>query len=587
MKQKVLFLSVFSCWMLLLCLANTSFLHAQDKKKEKKQKKTIKTIEKSNKSESEIAEYMFIEAMGIDIQGDSKEAIRRFLSVEELNPKNATVKYKIAENLYKLQEFDRAETYINAALNLDDKNPFFFLLYAQILKAQNEPQKAIESFKNAVKLKPSEELYQELAYMYLQNNQFSEALKVYEKSEEQYGFNENISQNKVKVFLLNNQIDNAIKEGNKILEYGAEPYVYLPQHLQILTENNRLDEALALLKSFSEQNPDNPEIELFITEIMQKKGDDTGYLKKLETLFANPSLDYMYKQNVVNEYLRKNLYTEKANKEVVSLLETIVKTHPQNSEAHAAYADCLFTLKRHKEARNEYAKAVKYNGDNFKIWQQLIALDWELNELDSVILHSQFALELFPTQPLLYFYNGLGYQRKGDYKTAIDVFEMGKAYTANNRELAAQINAQLGDAYYQLKRYLDSDNAYEAALKIDNNNLYVLNNYSYYLSLRKEKLDLAKELSLKLVILSPENAAYLDTYGWVLFMRGEYQNAKEYIEKAAFISKDATIHEHLGDVLFKLGNTEAAIVQWKKAYEAGADNPELLQRKLKEGKFLE
>ena len=83
-------------------------------------------------------------------------------------------------------------------------------------------------------------------------------------------------------------------------------------------------------------------------------------------------------------------------------------------------------------------------------------------------------------------------------------------------------------------------------------NDHVLNNYSYFLSLRKEKLDLAKKMSTKLVSRNPENSTFLDTHAWVLYMREEYEEAKVYIEKA-LEGEDisGTIIEHYGDILFK------------------------------------
>lgn len=91
-----------------------------------------------------------------------------------------------------------------------------------------------------------------------------------------------------------------------------------------------------------------------------------------------------------------------------------------------------------------------------------------------------------------------------------------------------------------------------------------------------------------LVTLEPDNDTYLDTYGWVLFVNGDYKEAKEYLEKAASTSKSADVISHYGDVLFKLGQKEKAIEQWKKALElGGSENSKLLERKIEAEKLVD
>ena len=99
----------------------------------------------------------------------------------------------------------------------------------------------------------------------------------------------------------------------------------------------------------------------------------------------------------------------------------------------------------------------------------------------------------------------------------------------------------------------------------------VLNNYSYYLSLRGENLDEALKYSRKSIEQEPNNAIYLDTYAWILYRKGEIKKAGKYIEKAIEHggSDDGDVVEHYGDILFKLGKREEALKQWKKSRDLG------------------
>jgi len=134
-----------------------------------------------------------------------------------------------------------------------------------------------------------------------------------------------------------------------------------------------------------------------------------------------------------------------------------------------------------------------------------------------------------------------------------------------------------------------SDDAYELVLKDDPRNDHVLNNYSYFLSLRKEKLPRALEMSAQLVERNPNSATYLDTHAWVLYIMKDYTKARTYLEKALNADPNGvsgTILEHYGDVLFQLGEKDKAVEQWKKAKQKG-ENSQQLEKKITSGKLYE
>ena len=130
--------------------------------------------------------------------------------------------------------------------------------------------------------------------------------------------------------------------------------------------------------------------------------------------------------------------------------------------------------------------------------------------------------------------------------------------------------------------------AYDEALKYNEQNIAVLNNYSYFLSLEKKDLKKAERMSAQCIRLEPDNATYLDTYAWIFFVQGNYTLAKIYIESA--LSKDTTnsseLVDHYGDILFQNGEVEKAVEQWKKAKEMGKES-KVLDRKIAQRKYIE
>jgi tetratricopeptide (TPR) repeat protein len=282
------------------------------------------------------------------------------------------------------------------------------------------------------------------------------------------------------------------------------------------------------------------------------------------------------------------LKTEAEFSEAISLAKQLSETHPNESRTNVIYADLLMRLDKKAEARDMYSKAARIDGSVFQVWGAILQLDGDLNQVDSMLVHSEKALEVFPNQGMLWYSNGTAHLMKKNYKEASSSLEESRKLIKDKPELIPIINAQLGDAYNGLGDHQKSDEAYELSLKENPDNDYVLNNYSYYLSLRKEKLDLALKMSEKLVLKNQSNPTYLDTYAWVLYIRKDYKKAKEFLEKAMVDSSgvSGTIVEHYGDVLFKLGERDNAVAQWKKAKRMG-ETTELLDKKIATGALHE
>ena len=117
-----------------------------------------------------------------------------------------------------------------------------------------------------------------------------------------------------------------------------------------------------------------------------------------------------------------------------------------------------------------------------------------------------------------------------------------------------------GDTYYSMGQKNKAYKTYGKALKLDPQYTPVLNNYAYYLSLDKRCLAKAEKMSRITIEKEPDNPTYLDTYGWILFLRGKAKEAKPYFKHAMLYGgKDsAVVLMHFSLVLDKLGEKDLA-----------------------------
>ncbi|CAN5294728.1 tetratricopeptide repeat protein [soil metagenome] len=569
----------------ILLIAFTALFHGNKAfaQKGKKGKTSERELTESERIRSE--EY-FTEGKKYFILEDYPKALALFQKSLEIDPDNATIYYNIAEVLVKNNELAKALPYSSKAVELSPENKYFHLLKAEIYTKQAEFQNAAQVFEEMISIIPnSEEYYYDLAALYLYQEKFEEALAIYDKAEEEFGINDEVTFQKQKIYLKTNNLEAAIKEGEKLIEYFPGESHYIIALSEILMSNNKYKEAETYLKELLEFDPGNSSAQYLMFEVYRQSGQKELAEENLKLVFENPELDINTKLPLMVEYIQR-INDDKSKDTALDLAERIAKAHPYDANSFAIFGDLNFAMGDKAEARDKYLEAVKLDESNFNVWQNIVDIELQLGNYDNVIKLADQAIELFPNQPTLYFFHGSANLVKKDYDEAVFSLEHGKKLASANPDLLGIFHSQLGDAYNGLEDYAKSEAAYEAALEMNPDNYYVLNNYSYFLSLRKEKLDLAKKMSTKLVKNNPDNSTYLDTHAWVLYMLKEYKEARKYLEKAIQGEPSGTIIEHYGDVLFQLGETDKAVLQWQKAKGLN-DSSEIIEKKIADRKLYE
>jgi tetratricopeptide (TPR) repeat protein len=214
----------------------------------------------------------------------------------------------------------------------------------------------------------------------------------------------------------------------------------------------------------------------------------------------------------------------------------------------------------------------------------------EIGDADfkQAIEDGETALLIFPNQAPLYLYTGIAYSQVQKYEKAVSYLKNAASLEVEDKNIQGQVYASLGDAYHAMKRYKESNQAYDKALELLPDNTYALNNYAYYLSLRGESLNKAEQMSRRSIQLEPDNPSFEDTLAWILFRNKDYPEARIWIEKSISGEKrkNSTQLEHYGDILYHLGDKSSALNAWKKAKEAGSKS-DILDRKINEKKYFE
>jgi tetratricopeptide (TPR) repeat protein len=363
---------------------------------------------------------------------------------------------------------------------------------------------------------------------------------------------------------------------------------YLSILAEMYMQSGKPEKAVEYYEQILVQDPQNPYIHITLSDYYRQKGDNKKSFDELKIGFANPALDIDTKIRVLLSYFSVDEVYVQNKSDIIELARILVKIHPGDPKAHSMYGDLLIDDKKYAEARDEYRRVIAVDSSRYVVWESLLNAEIQLADYKSLADESKRATELFPLLPVPYLFQGVSFLENKQYDEAIGSFNTGVKLVSGNNALLAQFYTYLGDAYYRNKNNRLSDENYEKALKLDPNNSYVLNNYAYYLSLRGENLEKAETMAAKAVKLDSNNPANMDTYGWVLYKLGRYTEAADWVKKSVDATKipDADLLEHLGDIYFKLGDVENALVQWQNAQKAGKGS-EFLDKKIKDKKLYE
>ncbi len=550
-----------------------------------------KTADPKKLSESQRNEltYTFMNANKEKILGNTEKAAALFAQCIRIDGSNDASMYELSRIYYEQGRVNDALFFAKSASSLKPDNIWYQLLVGDILQKQKRYSEAADVYTSIVKNNPDRvDLMFNQANLYSMADKSAEAIKIYDKIEKIIGINPELSVQKQQLYSKLGKEDKAIAELQKLMDKFPLEVQYIGMMAEYYQSNGQTEKAMELYARIEKLDPGNPFMNLSLADYYRTKGDKEKSFSHLKAAFASPKLELDTKIQIISSYYAIIQTNPELMGQALTLCKEMVLSHPNEAKAFAVYGDMLAEDNQPAEARIQYRKSVELDQNMFLVWQQLMAIDLEQNDMDALLKDSEQAMALFPSQPLVYYFNGIAESNKKNYSQAATSYKSGVALVVDNKNLEIQFWSNLGDTYHQIKDYSKSDEAYDKALKLDSNNVFVLNNYAYYLSLRNEKLEKAAEMSALSNKLEPGNPSFEDTYGWILYKQGKYPEAKIWLEKAMSngAAENGTILEHMGDVQYKMGKVDDALRYWELAMKTAEASPEL-EKKIKDRKMYD
>jgi tetratricopeptide (TPR) repeat protein len=536
-------------------------------------------------------DYYFYEAVNAKTQGKYAESFDLLQHCYSIDSTNASVLVELGAYYSSLEEKKRALDFFRKAVKYDPANYYYNMILGGVCKELDLKEEVIEIYTHLLKSYPEKvELYFDLANAYGDNGDLEKAIQSLDSLQKYTGVSDGITFNKFRLYNMMDQKEKAFDEIRSVIEKNPDNIRYKLIMGDLYLQDNQPERALEYYIQASHIDPDEPSLILSMVNYYEKINNKSAAVEELQKAITSSKMEVDTKLQLLARYI--NILRQNQQDIVAAnpLFQKLFEQHPNNTRINMMYGDLLLLQGNKEEAMKQFEIYTRENPADPAGYEQMLRIVLpDTLALDKVVEITLAGIENIPTAPQFYFYLGLAKFQQKRYKEALAAYEQGlESAEFQSPMLESDFYGQIGDIHHFLKNNEAAYENYEKALKLNPQNLPVLNNYSYYLSLERKNLDKAEQMSGITIKAEPTNPTYLDTYGWILFEQGAYTMAKIYIEKAIEYGKDelsAEVFEHYGDVLAVTGDIDKAVEQWKRAREMGSDS-RTLNEKIRKKEYI-
>lgn len=487
--------------------------------------------------------------------GNYTKALSLLDDVIKLDPKYSAAYYKKANVFLVTMQLDNSIENYKKAVELSPNNIWYNHKLAKLYSALSRWKESAELFEKIIELDPNNvERYQELVEIYYAGKNEKAMLKTLDAMEKKWGVNEDVSMFK---FKYHNERENhkaAEKEIEKLIDNFPNDIKYLAIMAEMKMSKKEYSKAIKYYDKIAEIAPDDPHINVSLTNYYLIQKDEENTYKYLQKAFANKDLDYntkiqilftIYGATVDNDDMVFGKFFE--------LLKVLSEQYPDQGVLWELMATGYMKTENFGDAVISLKKAISLGSKDYEVYQNLLFAQSTLNLPDSMIVDSKKAIELFPEQPLPYLFLGVNYMYKEDHESANKTLLRGERLVVNNKALLEDFYSNIAETYYRLEDFENSNKYFDKTLDINPLNYVVLNNYAYYLSLREAQLEKAEKMAKKVYDKYPKYPTYVDTYAWVLFKMKKYNRAKEVMDSILDQKENwgETLNEHYEEIIRK------------------------------------
>ena len=536
-------------------------------------------------------DYFFLEAMRLKEKKDYASAFGLLQHCLDIHPNAASALYEVSQYYMFLRQVPQGQEALEKAVANAPDNYWYSQGLASLYQQQNELDKAVTLLEQMVVRFPAKQdpLFN-LLDLYGRQEKYDEVISTLNRLEKRMGKNEQLSMEKFRIYLQMKDDKKAFQEIESLVQEYPMDMRYQVILGDVYLQNGKKQEAYDVYQKVLAAEPDNPMAIFSMASYYKQTGQEELYQQQLDTLLLNKKVTPDTKVGVMRQMIVENEQGDKDSTQIIALFDRIMKQEQDDPQIPMLYAQYLLSKNMEAESVPVLEQVVDLDPTNNAARMMLIGAAVKKEDYKQIIKVCEPGIEATPDALEFYYYLAVAYNQAEKPDSVISICKRALEHkTADGKkEIVSEFYSILGDMYHTQKQMKEAYAAYDSALVYNPSNIGALNNYAYYLSVERRDLDKAEEMSYKTVKAEPNNATYLDTYAWILFEKGNYAEARIYIDNAMKSEggdKSDVIVEHCGDIYYMTGDVDGALTYWKKALEMGSES-KTLKQKIEKKKYI-
>ena len=537
-------------------------------------------------------DYFFLEAMRLKEKKDYASAFGLLQHCLDIHPNAASALYEVSQYYMFLRQVPQGQEALEKAVANAPDNYWYSQGLASLYQQQNELDKAVTLLEQMVVRFPAKQdpLFN-LLDLYGRQEKYDEVISTLNRLEKRMGKNEQLSMEKFRIYLQMKDDKKAFQEIESLVQEYPMDMRYQVILGDVYLQNGKKQEAYDVYQKVLAAEPDNPMAIFSMASYYKQTGQEELYQQQLDTLLLNKKVTPDTKVGVMRQMIVENEQADKDSTQIIALFDRIMKQEQDDPQIPMLYAQYLLSKNMESESVPVLEQVVDLDPTNKAARMMLIGAAVKKEDYKQIIKVCEPGIEATPDALEFYYYLAVAYNQAEKPDSVISICKRALEHTTadSKKEIVSDFYSILGDMYHTQKQMKEAYAAYDSALVYNPSNIGALNNYAYYLSVERRDLDKAEEMSYKTVKAEPNNATYLDTYAWILFEKGNYAEARIYIDNAMKSEggdKSDVIVEHCGDIYYMTGDVDGALTYWKKALEMGSES-KTLKQKIEKKKYMQ
>ena len=536
--------------------------------------------------------YFFLEAVRMKTQQKYDAAFDLLQHCLRIRPNAPSALFELSQCYMALNQKEQAVTALEKAVYYAPDNYWYAvgLVSLYLEREQQNAEKAATLLENmTIRFPDKIEPIYNLLDIYNRQQKYDKVLTLLNRLEEKLGKSEQISMEKFRIYLQQDDRKQAFREIESLVSEYPNDLRYQVVLGDVYLDNGKLEEAYALYQKVLAEEPDNAMALYSMASYYNETGQEELYDRQLDTILLNRKVEPTTKLEVMRRLIVRNELSHQDSTRIITLFDRIMEQESDDADMPMLYAQYLASKGMNKESVPVLNKVLDIDPANTAARMTLLGEAVRGEDYPEIIRLCEAGVEANPDMLEFYFYLAIAYNQAERADDALAICQKALTHVTKDskKEVVSDFYAIIGDILHTQDRDEEAYAAYDSALVYNPNNIGALNNYAYYLSLERKNLDKAEEMSYKTVKAEPQNATYLDTYAWILFEKGNYAQARLYIDQAmkSDEEKSAEVVEHCGDIYYMVNEVEQAVKYWQQALDMGGSS-ETLKQKIKQRKYI-